>query len=204
MEYGIQHRSIYLVPPDPEDLAWFFDAFDREEIWSMFGYPGPSKDLIQERHATGNLIVGIIKKVEGEQRVGFAVEFPPAPPLNAWEFGIAIPNPRHRDLKSAIEAGDAWGHYFFDHLRIENGGWRSRADNLPSIALARRMGFRPYAIWEVGGVRFQFFRMNRERWQQRLAQLEEEEERFPSGQDQLFVTLREPPYRPVVVALSES
>lgn len=28
MEYGIQRRSIYLLPPTPEDVGWFLKQFD--------------------------------------------------------------------------------------------------------------------------------------------------------------------------------
>ncbi|MBI4821891.1 MAG: GNAT family N-acetyltransferase [Deltaproteobacteria bacterium] len=194
MEYGIQHRSIYVVPPSPEALEWILDSFEQREIWSMFGFEGPSRALMAERRAAGNLILGVIHKVETEERIGFAVEFPPVPPLNMWEFGIAVPDPKHRDLKSAIEAGDAWAHYFFDHLRMEEGAWRIRADNASSMALATRMGYRPYLIWDMGGVKQQFFRMDQARWAERLAQIQQEEDLLATGED-LFVTL-EPPFRP--------
>lgn len=194
MEYGIQHRSIYLAPPSSEELEWFFGCFDDEEIWTMFGYPGPSQASMRQRHASGNLIIGIIKRVEDEKRIGFVVEFPPAPPTHGWEFGIAIPDPRDRNLKAAIEAGDAWAHYFFDHLRIETGMWRVREDNGASNAFARRMGFRPYSTWEVGDHRYQFYRMDKARWEERLARIEAEDD--GSSGEELFITLKAP-YKPV-------
>ncbi|MBI2378842.1 MAG: GNAT family N-acetyltransferase [Deltaproteobacteria bacterium] len=183
------------MPPTAESLEWILASFDQEEIWSMFGFEGPSRALMEERRANGNLILGVIHKVETSERIGFAVEFPPVPPLMMWEFGIAIPDPRHRDLKSAIEAGDAWAHYFFDHLRIEEGAWRTRADNSASIALATRMGYRPYLIWDIGGVKQQFFRMDKARWAERLALIQKEEELHPTGED-VFTTL-EAPFEPV-------
>lgn len=194
MEYGIQHKSIYLVPPTGDELEWFFTSFDDEEIWTTFGYPGPASASMRGRHTDGGLIIGIIKRVEDEKRIGFVVEFPPAPPTNGWEFGIAIPDPRDRNLMSAIEAGDAWAHYFFDHLRIDAGVWRVREDNGASIAFATRMGFRPYGAWELGDTRYKFFRMDQKRWEERVQRIEEEDE--DSGED-LFITLRQAPFKPI-------
>lgn len=196
MEYGIQRRSIYLIPPGANDLEWMLDQFEKEEIWKMFGFAGPSRALIKERRDKGTLVIGIIHRVTGAKRIGFIVCFPPTAPFDAWEFGAAIPDQKERDAFSAIHAADAMTHYMFDHLRIERGMWRTRDDNHASNALARRIGYRPYAAWEVEGVRYQFFRMDRPRWEQRLDRLDRGEERSPSGLGDLFVTLPGPPYAP--------
>lgn len=197
VEYGVQHGSIYLIPPGGDDLEWFLASFDTEEIWSMFGFPGPSRTLMTERHERGELIVGILRRVVDRKRIGLAVQFPPRPPENLWEFGMAIPDPRDRDLRCAIEAADAWAHYFFDHLRMDAGTFRVRADNKPSIALVTRMGYRPYGTFTLGGIRMRSFRLDQARWKARLDQIAKETERYTPGRDELFITLPEPPFDPV-------
>lgn len=197
MQYGVQRRSIYLVPPSEEERRWIFDLFETEEVWAMFGFESPSRTLMEERAATGQLILGIVKRLEGRRRIGFVVSFPPTLPANAWEFGLVIPDPRDRDGYSAIHASDATAHYTFDHLRIERAMWRIRADNRRSEAIARRMGYRPYGGWDVGGHRYNFYRLTPERWAERYAQLDRLEGMSPFGLPDTFVALASPPFDPL-------
>lgn len=191
VEYGIQRGTIYLAPPEGDDLEWFLAQFELREIWDMFGFPGPSRKLMEERHASKNLVVGIIRRVEGRRRIGFFVCFPPTDFLEAWEFGFAIPDPRERDGFSALQCADVAAHYMFDHLRIERGSWRVREDNRQSLAIARRCGYRPFAAWDVNGHRFQFFRIDQEKWARRQASLGD-----------TFRVLEGPPYVPVTPSLT--
>lgn len=196
MEYGIQRRHIYLVPAEPEDLDYLFDAFLSREVWEMFGFEGPAKALMKERHAEGNLIVAIIKLVEGRRRIGFGVCYPPPLFMRQWEYGLVIPEPKDRDGFSAIAASDAMTHYLFDHLQLEVAFWRIRADNGPSNAIARRMGYRPFGVWRVGDHRFKFYRMTPDLWAARRERLFRGEERHPCGLGAPFLTLTERPYAP--------
>ena len=199
VEYGIQRRHIYLVPPRPEDLPYFFDAFLVREVWEMFGFEGPAKKAMKQRHKQGNLVLGIIRKVEGQRRIGFGVCYPPPALLHQWEYGLVIPDPKDRDGFSAIHASDAITHYLFDHLRMTDGMWRVRADNRPPNILARRMGYRPFGVWEVGGHLFNFYRMTPEIWLKRREKLERQEKKTPSGVGSVFLTLPTPPFDPEVV-----
>jgi len=196
MQYGIQRRTIYVVPALPEDLEWIFELFERREIWEMFGFDGPGKEEMIRRHASGNLVIGIARRVADRRRIGFGILFPPTDHLGIWEYGVVIPEREDRDAFSAIAASDAMSHYVFDHLRIEAAIWRIRADNRASIAIAQRMGYRPFGTWEVGGHRFRFFRLNQEIWAKRRAKLDEGEATRPSGLGSTFLTLSDPPFDP--------
>jgi RimJ/RimL family protein N-acetyltransferase len=193
VEYGIQRRSIYLVPPTPEDLEWMFERFDDEEVWTTFGFKEPGRAYMRAKHAEGGLVVGIIRRSMDEARIGFVVVFPPSPPFFTWELGFAIPDRRHRDAYGAIHAADAMTHYMFDHLRIESGMWRIRDDNRASHALMQRLGYRPYGLWDVNGAFFSFFKIDRELWAKRLEQLDRGEDAHPSGLGDTFITLAGPP-----------
>jgi RimJ/RimL family protein N-acetyltransferase len=196
MQYGIQRRTIYLVPPRDGELEWILDQFDKKEVWSMFGYEGPSRDRMVKSHREGNLVIGVIKRIETRRAIGFVVCFPPTDFLKAWEFGVVIPDEKERDLYSAMHASDAITHYMFDHCRIERGAWRIREDNAAPFALAKRMGYTPYATYDIGGSRYTFFRMNKERWEERYQRLEKGEDAHPSGFSDVFITLSDPPFEP--------
>lgn len=196
MQYGVQRRSIYLVPPTEDDLAWMLDRFDEAYVWKMFGFDGPSKARMKTRFEEGNLVTGIIRRVEDERRIGFSVTYPPTPFLQAWEFSIVIPDEKERDLYSAMHASDIVAHYMFDHCGIERAAWRVREDNPQPAALAKRMGYKPYATFDVDGARFRFFRLPKERWQERHEKLVRGELEHPSGYGDVFITLEGPPYVP--------
>jgi RimJ/RimL family protein N-acetyltransferase len=204
VEYGIQRRTIYLIPPSEEDLAWMFDHFDAEDVWQMFGFLEPAKAEMIARYEKGNVVVGIIRRVDTKKRIGFSICFPPIAFLSQWEFGIVIPDPLERDAFSAIYASDAMTHYMFDHLRITDGMWRIRADNAQSNALARRMGYKPFGVWKVGEHRFNFFRMTTDIWTARREKLERGEEKSPSGLGAAFLTLCDPPFDPEPLPTSSS
>jgi hypothetical protein len=117
--------------------------------------------------------------------------------MTHWEFSIAVPDAKERDAFSAIAAADITTHYMFDHLRIDNVGWRVRDDNRASQAIIRRMGYVPYVVWGEGAHRYQLYRINTELWAKRRAKLDRGEEQNPSGLGDAFITLAEPPFDPV-------
>jgi RimJ/RimL family protein N-acetyltransferase len=197
MEYGIQRRRIYLVPPNADDHIWVFEAFDREEVWSMFGFQGPSKMKVMRWRREGNLVLGMLMRADDRKRIGFVVMFPPAGDFDFWEFGYAIPEPADRDAFSALCATDAMAHYMFDHLRVEAMGWRTRADNRAADAVVRRLGYQPFGSWKVDGHDYTFYRLDREGWARRMRKLEAGEKTHPSGTGDVFVTLEGPPWNPV-------
>lgn len=197
MEYGIQRRTIYLVPPEGEDLLWMFDQFDREEIWKMFGFAGPSKMKIMRGYRSGNTVTGIIKRVEDRKRVGFVIMFPPTADFDFWELGYAIPDPVDRDAYSAFSSTDAMAHYMFEHLRVDAMGWRTRADNRAADAVVRRLGYVSFGAWEVDGHHYTFYRLDQAGWAKRRKKLDRGEASHPSGIGGTFVTLGEPPFDPV-------
>jgi RimJ/RimL family protein N-acetyltransferase len=200
MEYGIQRRRIYLTPADADDHAYVFEEFDREEVWRMFGFTGPSGLKIMRARRAGNLVLGMLKRVGDRKRIGFVIMFPPTADFDFWEFGYAIREPADRDAFSALCATDAMAHYMFDHLRVEAMGWRTREDNRAADAVVRRLGYRPFGSWTVDGHSYTFYRLDREGWSKRVAKLEAGEKTHPSGLGDVFVTLADPPYDPVPIS----
>lgn len=198
MEYGIQRRKTYLVPPTDDDLIYLFNAFNLDFVWQMFGLPGPGKMRIMRGYRSGNLVVGIMKRIEDKKRIGFVVMFPPTEDFDFWEFGYAIPEPADRDAFSALNATDAMAHYMFEHLRVEAMGWRTRADNRAADAVVRRLGYKPFGSWKVDDHDYTFYRLDQAGWEARAARLKRGEEKHPSGIGDVFVTLPEPPYEPVI------
>lgn len=197
MEYGIQRRSIYLVPAEGEDLIWFFSLFDTAEVYEMFGFYRPSRIKIMRAYREGNLVVGILKRAQDKKRLGFVVMFPPAGNFDFWEFGYAIPDPSDRDAFSAFNATDAMAHYMFEHLRVEAMGWRTREDNRAADAVVRRLGYQPFETRVLDGHKYTFYRLDRQGWSERRARLDRGEATHPSGIGGTFVTLSAP-YDPIV------
>lgn len=197
MEYGIQRRSIYLVPPADSDLSWLFAQFDEPEVFEMFGFMKPSHARVMRAYRTGNLVVGILHRVTTRARIGFVVLFPPAGELDFWEFGYAIPNTKDRDGFGALNATDAMATYAFDHLRVEKVGWRTREDNRAADAVVRRLGYRPRETRLIDGHSYTFYVLDTEGWQLRRQKLERWEAENPSGIGSAFVTLM-PPYTPTL------
>lgn len=197
MEYGIQRRSIYLVPPDRFESKWIMDHFDLPEIWEMFGLSGPSRFDMARRHREGHLVVGLLKRVEDQKRIGFVIMYPPTEAFDFWELGYAIPDTIDRDAFSAFNATDAMAHYMFEHLRVEAMGWRTRADNRAADAVIRRLGYKSYGAWEVDGHQYTFYRLDEPGWAKRRAKLDRGEAKHPSIGGDTFVTLEGPPFEPV-------
>jgi RimJ/RimL family protein N-acetyltransferase len=198
VEYGIQRRSTYLVPPESEDLPWLFDQFDVPEVYMMFGFDRPSKLRMMRQYRSGNIVVALIKKAETKKRIGFAVMFPPAGNFDFWEFGYAIPEVLDRDAFSALNATDAMAHYMFEHLRVAACGWRTREDNRSADAVVRRLGYEPKETMTIDGHNYTFYRLSHERWMQRKEKLMRGEVTHPSGIGEAFVTLPEYPFEPLV------
>ena len=196
MEYGIQRRTIYLTPPDGDDLGWMFLQFDVDEVWQMFGMPGPARLRVMRAYRSGNLVVGIMRRVHDKVRIGFVVMFPPTADFDFWEYGYAIPDHRDRDAWAAYNTCDAMAHYMLEHLRVEALGWRTRSDNRAADAIVRRLGYKSFGAWEVDGHMYTFYRLDQETWAARKARLDRYEAKNPSGQGDTFVTLLEPPFEP--------
>lgn len=196
MEYGLQRGRFYLVPPRDGDVEWMIACFDDEEIWSMFGFDEPATAEMRRRVDTGELVIGVLHRLQDRRRIGFTVCFPPKDHLGIWEFGFAIPDRADRDAFAAIASCDLTGHYMFDHLRIEAGSFRIRMDNRASYAVTRRMGYRPYGRWRVGEHVFRFYRLNAEIWGRRRDALDRAEAERPSGLGATFLTLLDPPFEP--------
>jgi RimJ/RimL family protein N-acetyltransferase len=199
MEYGIQRRSIYLVPPEGKELTWFFEQFQREEIWQLFGFGAPSRPRIMRAYRSGNLVVGMIRKVATKERIGFAMCFPPAGNFDFWEFAYSISDPKDRDAYSAFNTTDAMAHYMFDHLRVVAVGWRTREDNRAADAVVRRLGYKSFETSIQDGHSYTFYRLDQEGWQLRRAKLDRGELQHPSGTGGTFVTLTAP-YEPIPFA----
>ncbi|MCK6549320.1 GNAT family N-acetyltransferase [Myxococcota bacterium] len=202
MEYGIQRRSIYLLPPTPEDVGWFLKQFDDPEVYEMFGFGQPSRVKLMRAYRGGDLVVGILHKVEGRKRIGFVIMFPPAGQFDFWEFGYDIPDPKDRDAFCAFNATDAMAHYMFEHLRVTAMGWRTREDNRAADAVVRRLGYKPYETSFQDGHNYTFYRLDQAGWAQRRAKLDRGEASHPSGIGATFVTLM-PPYEPIEPKLPE-
>ncbi len=197
MEYGIQRRSVYLVPPDGEDLTWIFKQLEVPAIAEMFGHDAASRTRIRRAQRKGDLILGVIRLAASRKRIGFILVYPPAGGFDFWEFSYAVPDPSDRDAYSALNASDAMLHYLFEHLRIEAIGWRVRVDNAASDAVVRRIGYKPFTTRTVDGHDYVFYRLAREGWDRRREKLVRGEEKFPSGIGDTFLTLTYP-FTPVV------
>ncbi len=176
-----------------------FHQFDVDEVWQMFGMPGPGRLRVMRAYRSGNLVVGILRRVRDRSRIGFVVMFPPTSDFDFWELGYAIPDHRDRDAWSAFNATDAMAHYMFEHLRVDAMGWRTREDNKAADAIVRRLGYQPFDRWEVDGHMYTFYRLDQAGWAKRRARLDRQEQRHPSGQGDTFLTLLEPPFEPASI-----
>jgi RimJ/RimL family protein N-acetyltransferase len=199
MEYGIQRRGIYLAPPTEAEVEWFCEQFESREVWEMFGLDGPSKLTLLRHYRSGDLVVGILHRVEPRKRIGFVVMFPPDPSRDFWEFGYAIGDPLDRDAFSAMSSTDAMAHYMFEHLHVEAMGWRTRSDNHAASAVIRRLGYTPRETRDDKSYQYTIYRLDRDGWFRRRAKLDRGEATHPSGIGDTFVTLPTFPYEPIPV-----
>lgn len=204
MEYGIQRRGIYLAPPTEAEVEWFCEQFESREVWEMFGLDGPSKLNLLRHYRSGDLVVGILHRVEPRKRIGFVVMFPPDPSRDFWEFGYAIADPLDRDAFSAMSSTDAMAHYMFEHLHVEAMGWRTRSDNHAASAVIRRLGYTPKETRDDKSYQYTIYRLDRDGWFRRRAKLDRGEATHPSGIGDTFVTLPTFPYEPVPVPSTSS
>lgn len=196
MEYGIQRRGIYLVPPDDDDLGWMLARFEDEEVWRNFGFEGSGRLAMLRAFRRGETVTGILRRVHDRARIGFVVMFPPDEHRDYWEFSYAIPEVADRDAFSALSSTDAMAHYMFEHLGVEAMGWRVRADNRAAHAVVRRLGYQPFEDRVLGGHAYTFYRLSRAGWERRRAKLDAGEAQHPSGLGATFLTLAEPPFEP--------
>lgn len=196
MEYGIQRRTIYLVPPDSADFEYIFAAFDDPNIYRDLGLNEPSGAELRRRHAEGNHVFGIIREVSSRTRIGFVVIFPPTPAFEAWSFAYAIPEATHRNAFAAMHSADAMAHYMFEHLRIDALGWETREGKTAADAVVRRLGYRAVESREINGNIYRFYRITRDEWMARRKKLDAGEKSNPSGLGATFRKLM-PPYQPL-------
>ncbi len=196
MEYGIQRRGIYLVPPDDDDLGWMLAQFEDEEVWRNFGFEGSGRLAMLRAFRRGETVTGILRRTHDRARIGFVVMFPPDEHRDYWEFSYAIPEVADRDAFSALSSTDAMAHYMFEHLGVEAMGWRVRADNRAAHAVVRRLGYQPFEDRVLGGHAYTFYRLSRAGWAKRRAKLDAGEAQHPSGLGATFLTLAEPPFEP--------
>jgi RimJ/RimL family protein N-acetyltransferase len=195
MRYGIQRRTIYLEPAIGDDQTWMYRQFDRDEIWQMFGLPGPARLRVMRAHRTEQIVAGIIRRTSDRQRLGFVTMFAPTADFDFWELGYAITEPEHRDAFSALSATDAMAHYMFEHLGVEAMGWRTRADNRAADAVIRRLGYKAFGAWALDGHDYTFYRLDRPGWAARRAKLDKGELAAPGIG--VFRKLDGPPFVPI-------
>lgn len=199
---AIQRRTIYLEPPTGMDMLYVSRQFENPEIRAMFAYGDDIQPYnVRQAHHLGAAVVGIIKRVEDRRRVGFMYMVGPALDRDYWESLGAIPDVRHRDAYSMLHAVDIITHYLFDHMGVERCGSRVRADNKASLAVAKRLGYRIDKVEEWAGHDHVIHLLDRAKWLERKARLEEGERQHPSGLGAAFVTLPGPPYAPIPVTL---
>jgi RimJ/RimL family protein N-acetyltransferase len=194
MEYGIQHRSIYLTPLGSE-IDWLADQLDREDIWRMFGYEGPSGAVIRAGHASGEIVLGVIRRVRDRKRIGF-VMCAPLPLFGTWELMIGIPDPADRDFFSAIHSMDALGHYIVEHLGITSAMARIKENNRASLAVAQRLGYDRFFRNEIRGETYRFYTLSAAAWFERRKKLDQAEAASPSGLGATFAMLDGPAFEP--------
>lgn len=198
MAYGIQRRTIYIVPPNRDDLRWIFEQFHRQEILEMFGYAEMGPHRMPEVYESGCLVMAIIRRVVSRKRIGFVVMYPPAG-FNFWEFGYAIPDAAERNAFDALNATDAMAHYMFEHLRVPKLGWRTREDNVAADAVVRRLGYKMAHNFEELGHHYRIYELDQEGWARRRARLDRGEKAHPAGIGGTFAVLRAP-YEPILAS----
>jgi RimJ/RimL family protein N-acetyltransferase len=194
MEYGIQHRSIYLTPLG-DQIEWLAHQLDQEDVWQMFGFEGPMGDAVRQGHAKADMVLGVIRRVRDRQRIGF-VMCTPLVLFNAWELGVAISDPKDRDAWSAIHAMDAFAHYVVEHLGITTVMARVKEKNRASIAMIQRLGYSQFNTSEIKGERCRMYSFSVSAWERRRAKLDRAEQDRPSGIGATFVMLEGPPFEP--------
>ena len=191
--YGIQRRTVYLVPPTHDDLKWMFEHFHNPEISEMFGYDDLGAAIMPLRYRAGTLVVATIRNSETRKRIGFLIMYPPVGGnFNFWEFGYAIPDPADRNAFHALNTTDAVGCYMFEHLHVPMCGWRTRADNHAANAVVRRLGYQPGETLEMDGHHYTIYRLDQAGWAKRRRKLELGEVQFQGGIGAAFGVLRAP------------
>lgn len=166
MKFGVRRRTIALVPPADEDVAWVFS----EHGGSFSTASESARRQALAAYRAGKLVVGIIRRVDGDRRIGFVILLPASP--GVFEFSIAIPDLAERDGFSALYASDAISRYMFDFVGIEAATWRIRSDNRRAEILARRIGYEPTSTSESGGHAYSLYVLDKATWAKRRRALE--------------------------------
>ena len=183
MRAAIQRRLIVLAPPEDQDLDWLLDSGHGVDL-------GPFADraLLAKAREANQLVVGIIHRSKTRERIGWVLVFPPMG-TDFWELVFAIPDRKHRDGFSALYAIDAMCCYMFEHRGVDAGGCRIREDNHASYAIASRLGLRPIELKNIAGKVTAVYRLDKNSWLQRRAELERREAAYPSGAGAALVVL---------------
>jgi hypothetical protein len=169
MRFGVQRRSIYVVPPGEGDVAWIAGQFDDPQIYLSLGLTSPSGQEITRRFAANDHVFGVIREASTRTRIGFVVMFPPSAWFDAWSFCYAIPNPECRNAFNALHTTDAMAYYMFDHLQVDAVGWETSEDNRPADAVVRRLGYACAETRTISGRSFKLYLIDGSDWAKRKA-----------------------------------
>ena len=171
MRFSVQRRSIRLDPATDSDIQWIATQYNDEKMWTMFGFDGPARQSAMASYFQNKCIIGVIKKTQDDSRIGFVNLMKSESSIDSWQFIYAISKASERNAFNAIFALDAIAHYAFDHLNIERIEWSVRSDNAASLAVIRRIGYEPYTLRKVEGVKYLNFEVNLTRWKSRKKSL---------------------------------
>jgi len=196
MRIGIQRRNLTLSPAAGLDRHWMVRLFDHPEIYEMFGFGEPAALAMALRLRQPGVVLGIVRLVTNQARIGFVIMFPPTDTASFWEIGYAITSARHRDAFTAINALDSMGCYMWEHHGAKLLGGRTRDDNRQADAVVRRMGFSEVGTVTNLGHTFHLFTQDRAGWERRKARLVEGERLHPSPAGVAFAVLEPPHFEP--------
>ena len=171
MRFCVQRRSIQLEPTSDEDIQWIATQYNSEALWTNFGFDGPARRAAITSYFQYRSINGIIRSVASGTRIGFVNLIRNEGPKETWRFLYAIVKPAHRNAFHAMFTLDAFAYYAFEHCKVENIEWSVRADNGPSLAVIRRLGYEAHSVRNVNGVKYLNYTVNEQRWEQRKAAL---------------------------------
>jgi RimJ/RimL family protein N-acetyltransferase len=171
MKFGIQRRSINLVPATDEDVQWIGTQFNKDETWRMFGYGGPARYLAMMSYFQHPSMLGVIRKADTNERIGFIAMFRTEGEAESWQFGYSIPEAKHRNAFAALFSVDAMSHYAFDHHGIDEITWSVHSENGPALAIIKRLGYQQKSVRDEGDCRYIEFSVDKKRWEKRRARL---------------------------------
>ncbi len=172
MDRCVRRCSVVVTPATDQDVQWIGDQFQAEDTWRMFGYRDAARTEAMLSYFSHPSIIGVIRKADTDERIGFCLLFRTAGEAEHWQFGYSIPDKRHRNAFSALFAVDAISHYAFDHRGVERIDWSVRGGNGPALAVIRRLGYDKRGERVEDGSTYLDFSVDATRWAQRRARLE--------------------------------